>query len=419
MSKPDLGDTLEGLQRQALRDLLMDLVRIPSLSGEEGPVMEFAADFLRARGFEVELVGRPHGPPNVLANLGTGESPVVVLNGHLDTVPAANPEQWDSDPHEPLAIDGRVAGLGALDMKGSCAAMMLALDAIRQHGEDLHGTIQLQLVADEEAEGYFGTPYLLELIEDGKLLKPDHVIVGEFTGLKIMTAERGSFKFLVKFNGRATHTANARVDGHNAIYAAAEAIRLLEGDLDIEHPEVGSAVISVNQIRGGNYRSQVPDTCTIQVDRRLVPGETMESVLADTARTIEGLRTSIPWLDFAVAPDLDDRGQARYAPPNLSRRDIASATAVRKAHEKVTGQPAEFFRGWFGATDARCFRYAGYDAINYGPVGLHAHGPNEFVVEESLRTQMVVLALAVADLCGIRSGGWSPLRNSVAPDGKP
>jgi acetylornithine deacetylase/succinyl-diaminopimelate desuccinylase family protein len=402
MAPSSIGDTVNSLQGQRIFDLLADLVRIPSLSGEESRIMEFAAQYLESRGFDVKVLGRSQDRPNVLATIGTGRSPVVLLNGHLDTVPPANPEQWHSNPYEPVVSDGRVFGLGALDMKGSCAAMMLALEALRQHAESLRGTVQLQLVSDEEAEGYYGTPYLVELIESGQLPKPDHVIVGEYTGLKVMTAERGSFKFLVHFHGRATHTATARVEGRNAIYAAAEGVCLLEKDLDIEHPEVGRAVISVNQIQGGNYRSQVPDSCTIQVDRRMIPGETMKSVLTDVTATIETLRARIPWLEFEVTPDLDERGEPRYSPPNLSPRDVPSATAVRRAHEYVTGMPAEFFTGWFGATDARCFRYAGHDSINYGSDGLHAHGPNEYVTMDSLNTQLAVITHAVADLCDLR-----------------
>ena len=397
------ADTVRGLQGKILTELMADLVRIPSLSGDEARIMAFAADYLAARGLDVAVLGRKPDQPNVVATLGTGESPVVVLNGHLDTVPPAAPEQWRTDPFEPVAANDRVYGLGALDMKGSCAAMMLALLALKQHADKLNGTVQLQLVCEEEAGAYYGTPYLVELIQAGQLPKPDHVIVGEYTGLQVMNAERGSFKFEIDFHGRATHTATARVEGQNAIYAAARAICLIERNLDIRHPEVGQAVISVNQIRGGQHRSQVPDECTVLVDRRMVPGETMESVMAETATLIESLREDIPWLDFKVGPSLDDRGQPRYSPPNLTRRGVQSAEAIIKAHRHVTGKPAQYFTGWFGATDARCFRYEGYDSINYGPDGLHAHGPNEYVLVDTLNTQLAVVALAVADLCGFQT----------------
>jgi acetylornithine deacetylase/succinyl-diaminopimelate desuccinylase-like protein len=338
--------------------------------------------------------------PNVVATIGTGTPPVVVLNGHMDTVPPSRRDQWQTNPFEPTISNGRVYALGALDMKGSCAVMMLVLRAINEAFSSLEGTIQLQLVCDEEKNAFYGTPYLINLMEQGKLPTPDHVIVGEYTGLKVMTGERGSFKFLVHLLGQSTHTATARVEGKNAIYAAAEVIRLLERDLPIEHSDVGRAVISVNQIWGGSHPSQVPDRCTIQVDRRLIPGETMETVLRDATETIETLRENIPWLDFEVTPVLNDQGQPIYLPPNVSPRNIQSANAVRRNHERITGLPAEDFRGWFGATDARCFRYVGIDAINYGPEGNHAHGPNEFVIIDSLKTQLDVLAYSVIELCG-------------------
>jgi succinyl-diaminopimelate desuccinylase len=276
------------------------------------------------------------------------------------------------------------------------------VSVLKQYEDRLGGTIQLQIVCDEEDNAYFGTPYLIELMEQGKLPRPDHVLVGEYTGLQVMTAERGSFKLNVSFRGRATHTATARVDGQNAIYAAAEAIRLLERDLDIEHPDVGRAVISVNQIRGGAFFSQVPDQCTIQIDRRMIPGETMESVMNGIQATVETLRDRIPWLAFEVSPCLDDRGQPRYAAPNMTSRDSPVAQAVRRAHELVTGKPAQDFRGWFGATDARCFRYIGIDCVNYGPSGEFAHGPNEYVLVDSLDAELAVMACAAAELAAMR-----------------
>lgn len=393
---------LEVFQETHLHDLLCDFVRIPSISGEERKILEYAGEYLTSNGLEVEIHSLEPEYPNVISTLGSGDGQVIVLNGHLDTVPPAALEQWDSDPFEPVTKNGRVYGLGAFDMKGSVAAMILAFRVLHEFADHLGATIQLQLVSDEDGNAVYGTPYLMDMVEKGKLPRPDHVIVGEFTGLKVMTGERGSFKFLVHLVGRATHTATARVDGRNAIFAAAEVVRLLERDLvEIEHPEVGRAVISVNQIWGGSHLSQVPDQCTIQVDRRMIPGETMESVLSQAEKQIERLREKIPWLEFEVTPLLNAKDKPFYLPPNVSPRDTASANALREAHQFVAGVPAEDFRGWFGASDARCFRYAGIDAVNYGPIGAGAHGPNEYVVLDSLKTQLAVVAYALADLGGI------------------
>lgn len=401
-----LSNRIKLFQEEELLSLVVNLVRIPSVGGEEQKILNYAADYLKSHGLNVRIYGMKPEYPNVIATIGTGKPPILVLNGHLDTVPVAGEKMWESDPFQPVIADGRIYGLGAWDMKGSCAAMMLAFRALAEHEDQLKGTVQLQLVCDEDGGvaggGVYGTPYLVDLIKEGKLPRPDHVIVGEFTGLKVMTGERGSFKILVHFRGQPTHTATARVEGKNAIYAAAEAIRLLERDLDIEDPDVGRAVISVNKISGGSHAGQVPDNCTITVDRRTIPGETMESVMKDIAGTIETLRSTIPWLDFEIMPRPNSLGQPSYYPPNVSPRDISSANAIRKAHEYITGSPAEDFRGWYGASDARCFRYVGIDAINYGPEGCHAHGPNEFVVFDSLKIQLAVVSYAVADLIGMK-----------------
>ena len=394
-------ETLEGLRGNSLEDLTRQLVRISSVSGQERSVLEFAAEYLRDQGIGPEIYGRDATHPNVVATVGTGSAPVVVLNGHLDTVFPASRDQWHSDPFDPVFTDGRIVGLGSLDMKGSCAAMMLAFLALHRRADALRGTIQIQLVCDEEDNGYYGTPFLVELMKQGMLPRADHVIVGEYTSLKVMTAERGSFKFEVRFRGRATHTATARVEGQNAILAAAEAIRLLDRDLHIEHPAVGKAVMSVNKVQGGRFFSQVADTCTILVDRRLVPGETMESALDHARGLIETLRPAIPWLDFEASPAVDDAGRPRFIAPNLTPTTAPVAEAIRRAHRRITGRDAQDFVDWFGATDGRCFRYEAIDCVSYGPDGAHAHGPNEFVEVETLGTELMVIAQAAAELCGM------------------
>lgn len=410
MTHRSLPEALAQLRTKDLLGVTSDLVKIPSMSGQETAIMDYVVSFLRDKGIEPVVLGRRADRPNVVATIGTGAPPVVVLNGHLDTVFPASRAQWQSDPFDPVVNNGTMAGLGSLDMKGACAAMLLAFVALHRHADNLTGTVQLQLVCDEEDNGYYGTPYLVELMKQGSLPRPDHVIVGEYTGLEVMTAERGSFKFHIHFRGRATHTATARVEGRNAIHAAAEAVRLLDRDLAIEHPAVGKAVMSVNKIEGGRFFSQVADACTILVDRRLVPGETMESALDHARDIVESLRPAIPWLEFEATPALDDVGGPRFVAPNLTPRDAPVAEAIRKAHERVTGKTPRDFIGWFGATDGRCFRYEGIDCAVYGPTGAHAHGPNEFVELESLATTLLVTGMAAAELSGMSDKVGAPVR---------
>ena len=391
-----LAEEIEFRQGDPLESLVMNLIKIPSVTGDEEAIMEFAAGFLKSQGVANSVLGRTANRPNIVASLGSGEAPIVVLNGHLDTVPASSKDKWSSDPYDAVLMSDRIVGLGSLDMKGSCAAMVHAFCALARVEDQLRGTVHLQLVCDEEDTSYYGTQYLIEAIRMQELPQPDHVIVGEYSGLEIMTTERGSLKFWIHFFGRSSHTAAAQSEGRNAIHAASEAINLLRKTSDRKQ-----SALSVNQISGGEHFGRVPDKCTILVDRRLIPGETMESAFEEVETTLETLKGQIPWLRYEIAPCLDERGKPRYAAPNLTPRDAPVAAALRKAHGFVTGCPARDFDGWFGNTDGRSYRYEGYDCVAYGPAGGYAHGPDEFVLLESLRIQLAVVTYATGYLCGV------------------
>src|SRR5438128_2197510 len=123
------------------------LIRTPSVSGSEGPVMEVARQWLSDRGLAVTLVARDAARPNLVCGFGNPEGPLLSFNGHLDTVPVGAGEGWTTDPFGGAIDDGRLYGRGALDMKGACAAMMHATSILYRHREGLPGRIQLQLVA--------------------------------------------------------------------------------------------------------------------------------------------------------------------------------------------------------------------------------------------------------------------------------
>lgn len=401
------AQTLERLAGQVQPEALLartrGLVAIPSVVGDERAVMEAAAAMLRPTGAAVALLARVPERPNVVASLRSGPGPTLVFNGHLDTVPPGNRNLWESDPFQPTRRGDRLYGLGALDMKGSCAAMMHAFEILAANREAWHGEIQLQLVCDEEESGHFGTQYLVELMQAGRLPRPSWVIGGEYSDLRVMNAERGSFKFQIRFEGRPTHTATARVDGVNPIRHAALAILALERDLTRFHPEVGLPVISVNKIEGGKHLSQVPGECLVTVDRRLVLGEDKASALAEVRQELDRLAQETPGFAYELVEVRDAFGRERYGPPNATPRDSPVVRAVREAHRLVTGTEAAWFVDWFGASDGRLFRQEGIDMVTYGPSGRGAHAANEYVEVPSLAVQARTCAAAVALL--LRPGG--------------
>jgi succinyl-diaminopimelate desuccinylase len=384
--------------------LTQELVRIDSVTGTEANVMRQAQTWLAEHGCAASVFGREDTRPNLVAVVGAGAGPLLAFNGHLDTVPIGSSEEWTEDPLGGVVRNGRLYGRGSFDMKGPCAVMMHVVALLRSAGSRFPGRIQLQLVTDEEKSSHFGTRYLLEEIEAGRLPRPDAVVIGEKSNLKLRLADRGSFPFRIRFRGRSSHTAMARVSGINPIAHAAAAIPMLEAKLERFHAAVGYPIRSVNAIQAGVASNQVPAECTLTVDRRLVPGETKESVLKEIDEILAGVKRSIPELDWQIIPFRRPDGQDEFSPPNLTADDHPFAASVREAYRRVTGRTPDTFVDWGGGTDARIFREAGVPAIVLGPTGDGHHGADEYVdVDALVQLAHIYLELSVGMTLGGRA----------------
>jgi acetylornithine deacetylase/succinyl-diaminopimelate desuccinylase-like protein len=316
------------------------------------------------------------------------------MNGHLDTVPVSDPDKWTSDPFTPtMSADGsQLVGRGASDMKSAVAVMMVVIDLFKH--ADLKGCLQAHIVSDEETSGQFGTIHLMDEIAAGRLEKPDYCLIGEKSDLKVRNAERGIFYFDVIFHGRASHTAAARATGINAIAKAAKGILALEQDIDRFHPAIGKPVITVNTISAGVARNVVPGECTITVDRRLIPGETRDTAIAEVREAFEAIAASDPEFRYTIIEDPNHN----YIPANITEDTSPIVASIQESIRQVTGNEPEYFVAWAGATDGRFYRQAGVETVGYGPGGLNAHGANEAVVIDDLVTQAKVYTETVARL---------------------
>lgn len=393
--EPRLREAFSMIDGMRILELAKRLIEIPSVTGEELRVAHYAKEVLESSGLPVELRGSGERPI-VLSNINPEKSPYIVFNGHLDTVPVPDPWAWTRDPFKPWVEDGRLYGRGSSDMKASCAVIIHALEVLERLNPSC--SVGIQLVPDEERGGGQGTRLLLEEMMKGQLRKPDYVVIGEKSNLKIRIAERGLFQFHIRFRGRATHTAYARVEGINAIAKASKAVLSLEKGIDRFHPWIGYPVISVNTIKGGEVLNQVPAECIIGVDRRLIIGETAETVIAEVEETLrEAGRGDPDWI-WEILAERDERGGYIYDPPNYTDPKNELAKAFQNAVRTAIGVEPELFVEWAGVTDGRFYRYAGIPTVGFGPVGEHAHGPDEFVYLDSLEAQARVYIAAVLDL---------------------
>ncbi|MEX0989235.1 MAG: M20 family metallopeptidase [Actinomycetota bacterium] len=380
------GVTVEAAARAAaaavdeeeVLDLARRLIRAPSENpgGSEDEVASIVTDVLDGLGAAPETIRSPTGRPSVLAAIGGARAgaPRLVFNGHLDVVPAGEPRHWPHPPYEAVVDGGALWGRGAADMKGPIAAALAAAAAIRRAGIELGGELALHLVADEEYLGVHGTVVLLER----GLLRADACIVGEPSELAIGLAQRGGAWIRATAYGKIAHGSTPEL-GVNAITSMARFVLAAERALpDLEHALVGRPSINISTIEGGRSFNVVPDRCEVDVDRRAIPGETLDDVVAGIDRVLDGLSNRHPGFDISI--DVKD-----WCEPAQIPADAPIVGVLRDAVQDVRGsEPARV--GFTGITDARFYANdAGIPTVLFGPGSLTvAHTAGEQVAVDEL-----------------------------------
>ncbi len=343
--------------------------------GTEDAAAHVAVDILTSLGASPEVVRGEAGRPSVIASFGSGARPKLAWNGHLDVVPAGDPSTWTHPPFDGTVVDGRLVGRGTADMKGAIGAALAAASAIVRSGVRLGGTLELHLAADEELAGLHGTKVLWE----AGLLDQDACIVGEPTGLQLALAERGGAWVTATALGKAAHGSMPHL-GVNAITSMARLLLRIEEVLpDREHPLVGRPTVNAALISGGSAPNVVPDRCEVDIDRRLVPGESVrEEVLAPFDRLAASIAAEHPEVDLSFR--VREWTDAAEAP-----RDSRIAELLRAAVAEETGTPPADV-GITGITDARFYiNEAQIPTVILGPGSLTvAHTANEWVAVDEL-----------------------------------
>ena len=279
-----------------LAALLSELVSIPSPNppGDSREIAHFVAEWLRPTGATVKMYHPAEKPEaeSVVAILGDGSAPVIMLHAHTDTVPVAadEAEHWSTPPYEPTVKNGRLYGKGSIDDKAPLAAMMSAFRKLAAR-EEGRGTLVLVAAAEEETGGQLGTRWLAD---EGHLPFSDFIVVGEQTDNRIALAHKGVMRATVKTQGRSVHATNPD-RGVNAITAMARVVLALEGYhqrlSEKRHPLVGTPTCNVGTIQGGSTANAVPDSCTVRLDRRMIPREKPEEVERELKEVVASVDT--------------------------------------------------------------------------------------------------------------------------------
>lgn len=403
---------------------LSELTSHPSTRGNEQSAQGFMASELAARGYEVDrwqinvieiqhlpgfspVLGPYDDAVNVVgihrADSQAGRS--LILNGHIDVVPAGPLDMWDSPPFEPRVEDGWLYGRGGGDMKAGLASNLFALDALSACGLAPAGDVFFQSVVEEECTGNGALACL------ARGYTADAALIPEPFSEHLVTAQLGVIWFQVHLKGLPTHVAYAG-SGANAIEAAFPLIRALH---DMEHrwnaagnrPEDYAHMehalnLNVGRIEGGDWTSSVPAWSVFDVRMAIFPGQSIEKakaeieqVIMDAARENDFLRNSLPEIVYhgfhadGYALSQDSSAKARSA-----------IAALDQAHQSATGE-ALVREAITATTDARFFGlYADMPALVYGPRAEAIHGFNERVDLESMRRITKATAMFIADWCG-------------------
>lgn len=347
----------------------------------EGRMTEYLVQFFDRLGVPHQRIEIVPGRANVIARCDRpGSQRTILFDAHQDTVPV---DGMTIAPFEPVERDGRVYGRGACDVKGGMAAMLAAFARLVKERPPGAPNVVMSCTCDEEST-VLGVSDLIKLWSDparGESLldrRPDGSIVAEPTELDVVVAHKGATRWKLSTRGRACHSSSP-ADGVNAIFRMGRVLACLEDfarDLPgriSPHPFCGSPTFSVGRIEGGISVNTVPDECTIEIDRRTIPGEEATDAVTELKEFLQGR------LDFPVdmAPPWS-RAPALPHGENLALAEelLRQVRAVRRAGEKV-GVP-------YG-THASRLAAAGVPSVVFGPGSIaQAHTKDEWIAVEEL-----------------------------------
>ncbi|MEM3462948.1 MAG: ArgE/DapE family deacylase [Candidatus Bathyarchaeia archaeon] len=410
MSKTEILSRVRS-NRGDIIELAKELIRTPSENppGDQTRVAALVRDFLKDHGVSVETYEREKGRINVIGRIGRGSGRILLMNGHMDTVPVGDVSRWSFDPFEGKLVDGILYGRGAADMKGGLAAMLYAQAILVEFEGELNGSMVTMAVPDEETGGKFGTEYLLKEVG----IRGSACIVAEPSLLKFCRiGEKGWCLIRIAAKGRPAHGSLPML-GKNAILMMCEAIRASSQIASIKakapeelaevvefskevirevtgKDECGDALdhftINYGTIRGGTKANVVADSCVMEVDVRIPLGSTADFAFETLSKLVK-----------AKVPEAELE-RISYSDPTYTNPDEESITTLRRNAFAILGfEPRLFVQQ--SATDARFFRREGIPAYSFGPGDFirQSHAIDERVEADDIVKAAEVYALTAFD----------------------
>ncbi|MFX1283151.1 MAG: M20 family metallopeptidase [Promethearchaeota archaeon] len=362
-------ELLTMLENSYAQRLLEEMIRINSIVGQESEMADYLKNELNALGLQCEMDEIEPSRPNVYARL-EGDKPGKRLNfnGHTDTIPIV--DGWETDPFNPLVKEGKLYGLGACDMKAGIACILNMIRAFVESGHPFNGELSFSGVIDEEAYGK-GAKAMLKT----DFSKVDAIVLAEpYPGDEVKPIPlgiTGKILYDISVKGKAAHGFRPHL-GINAIEELGKILANLDNLNFKEHPNFGRGNYCTLKIEGGYeiYSVVVPALARMEINRLLVPGETVQTAIEDMERLIKGL-------------DLAAKVEVKTKPPQYEAYIIDKNEPIIQIFDAIYREimgKAPHYDYTSGITDANIFAgEAGIPCLHLGPNQECAHQKNEYV----------------------------------------
>lgn len=384
------AEILSGIKTEEVVALLQALIRLRSdhPPGDCRDAIRAVAQKLEQEKVPYQIIARREHQPNLIAQYrGRSSRPRLLFHSHIDTVPPGDVDRWTVEPFSGEVIDNRIYGRGAGDDKGSVAAQVMAVLTLARAGVPLNGCLKLAVVADEESGGLQGTHWLHK---DGRL-ESEALVIGEQTENRVAIAERVACGIDLTVYGRSAHGAMPWA-GENAVLKTARALAWLQDHLfpQLEarsHPYLPPPTLNIGKIQGGIQWSIVPERCKVEMDRRLIPGETREVAMEEIRHHLDEYSESVEPLRY----ELYSTGEVAAninTPADNPFVTLANAVLFDISEEQ---RP---LTGYVQTSDGRWFARDGIPIIIFGPSDpAVAHAADEYVTVEQLEEATRFLTL--------------------------
>jgi len=368
-----------------MKELLKRLIQAtPTLENGELEAGNELVDFFNQHGIEVTLDRWDNTRANVVASIGSNDAdaPTLLFGVHLDVVPAAK-ERWQTDPFCPVEKDGRVIGRGSVDMLGGlCAASATMVDLSKNA---LNGRVIFAATAGEETDSC-GVKRFIEQYQS-QIKNPIGTIIAEPTGMKILRAHRGILWLKVETFGKTAHGSTPQA-GINAILKMNTLVNQLQNWQipHTPHPLLGGCSMSINRIAGGSATNIVPDSCSVEIDIRTLPGQDHSEIIDDLKNLCSDLQKNDP--DFKTQISIIRAVGALETPAGSP-----FVKAVCQATEIAETQAIGF------TTDGPYFEKLNAPVLIFGPGdGSLCHKPDEYIEIDAIEQARQMYNRIVCDM---------------------